>query len=92
MAVGDEKPDARAGDERADARPERAAVREPAGSHDDDAAVRRVRELLAQHVPLALIADLTAAPLASHDRPESEPDTADEPARRSDEPGPQWGT
>ncbi|MDM7855933.1 hypothetical protein [Cellulomonas alba] len=58
------------------------------GSRDDAAdAVRRVRELLAQHVPLALIADLTddlpptAADLAHDER--DAPDESPGGARHS---------
>jgi hypothetical protein len=56
---------------------------------DDEAAIRRVRELLAAHVPLALIADLTdEVPPAPGELTETEPDAADRPARRTDGTGP----
>jgi hypothetical protein len=56
---------------------------------DDEAAIRRVRELLAAHVPLALIADLTdEVPPAPGELTETEPDPADRPARRTDGTGP----
>jgi hypothetical protein len=79
VAVDDEKPDVGVAREPGDD----SAARVDDGSLDDESeAVRRVRALLAQHVPLALIADLTDdLPPTSSDLARDERDASDESPR-----------